>query len=271
MTLSKRLLILKISSVWISLCLFILLLSSMNVRAAASAELIQSAVTAYQTIGTLRRETPINGDAIAAAYAGDLQVLVREVDEANVLELHSDIQGAINDIKNGKAPALAAQVVDKTLQRVFYQIIWNRISAIRNEFQAGASSTLVKMLDEAEAAFIAIKGTVARENRVLTADRQSITTGDNPGLDAEILDQFARVRTALNKTNVDEDFIVVQIARYAIRMSLARAYYIGVLREVAAVIEHRNSDIEETLEVLKEGEIFYRIIEPLISNGLPTN
>lgn len=266
---TKRLFNLMASSLLISLLSLGLALSSMSVRAAASAELIQSAVTAYQTIGTLRRDVPINGDAIAAAYAGDLQALIQEVDVANVLELHNDIQGAINDIKNGKAPALAAQVVDKTLQRVFYQIIWNRISAIRNEFQTGAPSNLGSMLDEAEVAFSAIKGTVARENRVLTADRQSITTGDNPGLDTEVLDQFAIVRTALNKTNVDEDFIVVQIARYAIRMSLARAYYIGVLREVAAVIEHRNSDIEETLEVLKEGEIFYRIIEPLVSNGNP--
>ena len=73
----------------------------------------------------------------------------------------------------------------------------------------------------------------------------------------------------MNKANADEDFIVVQIARYAIRMSLARAYYIGVLREVAGVIEHRNSDIDETLEELKEGEIFYRVIEPLVSNGNP--
>lgn len=269
MLLRKQLFNLIVSSSLISLLSLGLALSSVSVRAASSAELIQSGVTAYQTIGTLRRETPINGDAIAAAYTGDLQALVQEIDEANVLELHNDIQGAINDIKNGKAPKLAAQVVDKTLQRVFYQIIWNRISAIRSEFQSGALSTLVSMLDEAEAAFNAIKGTVARENRVLTADRQSIVAGDNPGLDTEVLDQFARVRVALNKTNAEEDFIVVQIARYAIRMSLARAYYIGVLREVAAVIENRNSDVEETLEVLKEGEIFYRIIESLVSNGNP--
>ncbi|MBK7364024.1 MAG: hypothetical protein IPI97_03090 [Nitrosomonas sp.] len=269
MLLTKRLFNLMTFLLLVSLYTFSLALSSVNVHAASSAELIQSGVTAYQAIGTLRKETPINGDAIAAAYAGDLQTLTHEVDEANVLELNNDIQGAINDIKNGKSPVLAAQVVDKTLQRVFYQIIWNRIAAIRNEFQSGAPLVLVNMLNEAEAAFNAIKGTVARENRVLTVDRQSITTGDNPGLDAEILDQFARVRTALNKTNADEDFIVVQIARYAIRMSLARAYYIGVLREVAAVIDNRNSDIEETLEVLKEGEIFYRVIEPLVSNGNP--
>ena len=102
------------SSLLISLLSLGLALSSVNVRAAASKELISSAVTAYQTIGALRKEIPINGDAIAAAYAGDLQAITQEVDGANVLELHSDIQGAINDIKKGKSPVLAAQVVDKT-------------------------------------------------------------------------------------------------------------------------------------------------------------
>ena len=33
--------------------------------AASDIQTIQTAVTAFQTIGTLRRETPINGDAIA--------------------------------------------------------------------------------------------------------------------------------------------------------------------------------------------------------------
>ena len=82
---TKRLFNLMASSLLISLLSLGLALSSMSVRAAASAELIQSAVTAYQTIGTLRREVPINGDAIAAAYAGDLQALTQEVDVANVL------------------------------------------------------------------------------------------------------------------------------------------------------------------------------------------
>ena len=130
MLLRKQLFNLIVSSSLISLLSLGLALSSVSVRAASSAELIQSGVTAYQTIGTLRRETPINGDAIAAAYTGDLQALVQEIDEANVLELHNDIQGAINDIKNGKAPKLAAQVVDKTLQRVFYQIILKNILLI---------------------------------------------------------------------------------------------------------------------------------------------
>ena len=240
-----------------------------GVFAAANTQTINSAVTAFQTISTLRREFPIDGEAIAAAYAGDLQALVQEIDETNGLELNNDLQTAINDIKNDSEPVLAAQVIDKTLQRVFYQIIWNRISTIRDEFETATSAALTPMLDEAQASFEAIKGTVARENQVLTADRQAIEAGSNPGLDTQINESFSRVRTALKKSNPAEDFSVVQVERYGIRISLARAYYIGVLREVSAIIQNRNTDLEEARIVQKEGEIFYRIIEALVGRDNP--
>lgn len=269
---SKRKLMMPAKALLVMSLVFILMgISGTGVFAAtlSNSQAINAAVAAFQTIGTLRRESPINGDAIAAAYVGDLQTLVQEIDETNNLELNTDIQTAINDIKNNAEPALAAQVIDKTLQRVFYQIIWNRITAIRDEFEAATSASLTLMLDEAEASFQAITATVARENQVLTADRQAIEAGSNPGLDVQINESFSRVRAALNKSNSSEDFSVVQVERYAIRLSLARAYYIGVLREVAGVIENRSTDLEEARIEQKEGEIFYRIIEPLIARDNP--
>jgi len=249
------------------LCLFAAWMN--HAMAASNVAAIESAVAAYKTIGTLRKQLPIDGGAIAAAYTGALQTLTQEIDTANSLSLDSDVLAAIDDIKSDHAPALAAQALDKTLQRVFYQAIWNRIAAIRDQFKTGTTVALTAMLDEAVAAFQAISATVARENQVLTADRQAIEAGSNPGLDAEINDHFSKVRTALNKSNPDEDFITVQVARYAIRMSLARAYYIAVLREVSGAIEHRNTDPEETSIEQKEGEVFYRVIESLVARGNP--
>ena len=240
-----------------------------NAVAASNTATIEAAVNAYRAIGALRREAPINGDAVANAYAGALQTLVQEIDSANSLSLDNDVLAAIDDIKNDYAPRLAAQVIDKTLQRVFYQSIWNRIAAIRDQFKTEPTATLTAMLDESVAAFQAISATVARENRVLTADRQAIEAGSNPALDVEVNDHFSKVRAALNKSNPDEDFITVQVARYAIRMSLARAYYTAVLREVSGAIEHRNTDQEETSIELKEGEVFYRVIESLVARGNP--
>jgi len=257
-------------SLLMSLCFVVFGIgNALTAAAASNVSVIESAVTAFKTIGTLRKEFPINGDAIAAEYAGALQTLTQEVDTANSLTLDSDVLAAIDDIKNDYAPRLAAQVIDKTLQRVFYQSIWNRIAAIRDQFETGTSDVLTAMLDESVAAFQAISGAVARENQILTADRQALEAGSNPGLDAEVNEHFSRVRTALNKSNPEEDFITVQIARYGIRMSLTRAYYIGVLREVAGIIEQRGFDPDETSVLQKEGEIFYRIIESLVARGNP--
>lgn len=251
----------------VSLCLFPVYIS--QATAAANVATIESAAAAFKTIGTLRREFPINGEAIAAAYTGALQTLTQEIDTANSLTLDSDVLAAIDDLIDDREPSLAAQTIDKTLQRVFYQSIWNRISAIRDQFKTAATAELVAMLDESVAAFQAISTTVARENQVLTADRQELVAGSKPGLDVDVNNFFTQVRTALNKSNPDQDFNTVQIARYGIRLSLTRAYYIGVLREVAGILNNRTTDPDEARIAQKEGEVFYRIIEPLVARGNP--
>lgn len=264
----NQLVVLSKNTVIMSLVMFLTGITS-NAACASTVSDIQSAVTAFQTIGTLRQQSPISGDAIATAYGGSLQNLAKEVDQENNLELDRDTLEAIEDIKNNQSPALAAQVIDKTLQRVFYQSIWNRIVAIRDEFNTATTDALNQMLAEAEAAFVAIEKTVARENQVLAADKKTLQTSTNPGLDKDIKQSFARVKATLAKSKPDEDFAILQEERYGIRMTLARAYYIGVLREISGVIKNRDADVEEAHVALKEGEIFYRIIESLIARDNP--
>lgn len=236
--------------------------------AASDKTAIEAAVAAFQTIGTLRKESPINGDAIAAAYTGALQTLTQEVDADSGLTLDSSVLAAIDDIKDDNEPFLAAQVIDKSLQHVFFQTILNRITSVRDDFDASSTATLTQQWEQAIAAFEAIKGTAARENRVISADRQSIEAGSNPGLDVAITESFARGKTALSKTNPAEDKITVSIERQVIRISLARTYYIGVLREVAGILSNID-DATEAREAQKEGEIFYRIIESFVSRDNP--
>ncbi|UJP07636.1 MAG: hypothetical protein LZF84_00525 [Nitrosomonas sp.] len=244
--------------------------ASLSIAALADVSAIQAAVTAYQTIGTLRRQTPINGDAIASAYAGALQTLTQEVDTANTLKLDSDVLAAIDEIKDDNEPALAAQVVDKTLQRVFYQIVFNRMSSMRSQFPTLTTAELVPMLDQMVAAYQPLSANVARANQVLSADRLSIVEGNNPAADVSFNESVARIRAALNKSNPAEDAGVLAVERYVTRISsLTRAYYNAVLREVAGAIESRNSDLEELRKELKEGEIFYRIIESNVSRDNP--
>ncbi len=242
--------------------------NALTATAASNVSTIEPAVAAFKTIGTLRREFPINTDAIAAAYSGALQTLAQEVDNANNLRLDSSVLAAIDEIKNDNEPLLAAQVIDKSLQHVFFQTILDRITAVRDDFDTGTSASLIAQWDEAAAAFEAIKGTAARENKVISADRRLIETGSNPGLDVLIAAALTNGKTALNKTDVSEDKIKVALERQVIRIALARTYYIGVLREVEGIISNIN-DVGEAREKQKEGEIFYRLIESFVARDNP--
>jgi len=230
---------------------------------------MDAAVSAFSEIGTLRKANPIDGDAIEATYEGELQDLVQEMDTENSLTLDSDITDAIEDIKNGNEPKLAAQVIDKTLQRVFYLAVLENITHARDDFDEDDTSDLSNYWDNAYAAYQALVGTADRENKVLTEDRSNIDTGSNPNLEDQITVTFIRGQKALNKNNPEDDEITLGIQRQVIRLSLVRAFYIAVLREVEAILDNRDSDTEKAREVQKEGEIYYRIIEEFVSRDNP--
>lgn len=246
---------------------------------------IDAAVSAFSEIGTLRRKDPIDGDAIEAAYEGELQDLVKEMDTGNSLTLDSDITGAIEDIKNINEPKLAAQVIDKTLQRVFYLAVLESITDVRDNFDDPDTSGLSLLWDEAYAAYQALVGTADRENKVLTPDRTKIKTGSNPNLEDQITVAFIRGQKALDKKKTAKDErgqkaldkkktaqnkITVGIQRQVIRLSLVRVFYIGVLREVEGILNDRDSKPNIALENQKEGEVFYSIIEEFVSRDNPT-
>src|SRR3990167_2865066 len=185
---------------------------------------IDAAVSAFSEIGTLRKEETIDGDAIEAAYEGELQDLVQEMDTENSLTLDSDITDAIEDIKNSNEPKLAAQVIDKTIQRVFYLAVLENITHARDDFEEDDTSELSHYWDQAYAAYQPLIGTADRENKVLTSDRTNIDTGSNPNLEDQITVAFIRGQKALGKKDSEEDEITLGIQRQVIRLSLVRAF-----------------------------------------------
>lgn len=236
----------------------------------ADTSTIDAAVSDFSEIGSLRRADPMDGNAIATAYEGELQDLTKEMDSEYGLSMDSDITSAIEDIKNDVDKKLAAQVIDKTLQRVFYLYILERITHVRDEFDDEDSSDLIQDWDHAYAAYIPLIGTADRDNKVITSDRTNIDTGSNPNLEDQILVAFIRGKEALKKKNPTEDEITVGVQRQVIRLSLVRAFYIAVLREVEAVLDNRDTNTDKALEVQKEGEVYYRIIEEYVSRDNPT-
>lgn len=226
---------------------------------------IDAAVSAFTEIGTLRKANPMDGNAIASAYEGELQDLTKETDTKYGLTLDSDISSAVEDIKNNSSPKLAAQVIDKTLQRVFYLAVLEHITDVRDDFDDLDTSKLSLSWDEAYAAYQPLVGTADRENKVLTADRTKIETGSNPNLEDQITVAFIRGQKALDKKNPKEDEITIGVQRQVIRLSLVRAFYIAVLREVEGVLNNRDSNPEKAFENQKEGEVYYKIIEEFVS------
>ncbi len=231
---------------------------------------IDAAVSAFSEIGTLRREDPMDGNAIASAYEGELQDLTKEMDAEYNLSMDSDISDAIENIKNDVDKKLAAQVIDKTLQRVFYLYVLERITHVRDEFNDEDSSELIQDWDKAYAAYQPLEGTANRDNKVITSDRTNIDTGSNPNLEDQITVAFIRGKNALEKNNPGEDEIAIGVQRQVIRLSLVRAFYIAVLREVEAILDNRDTDTDKALEVQKEGEVYYRIIEEFVSRDNST-
>ena len=245
-------------------------LNFLHIRKRNDTDTIDAAVSAFSEIGTLRKDDPIDGESLASAYEGELQDLTKEMDTEYGLSLDSDISNAIEDIKNDSSPKLAAQVIDKTLQRVFYLAVLENITHARDDFEEDDTSELSQYWDQAYAAYQPLVGTADRENKVLTSDRTNIDTGSNPNLEDQITVAFIRGQKALGKKDSEEDENALGIQRQVIRLSLVRAFYIAVLREVEAILDNRDSDTDKALEVQKEGEIYYRIIEEFVSSENPT-
>ncbi|GJQ48268.1 MAG: hypothetical protein HKUEN01_06540 [Candidatus Kuenenia stuttgartiensis] len=233
-------------------------------------ETMDDAVSAFQQIGTLRKEDPVNIEEIVSLYEEYLQDLTQQLDSEYSLTMDEDLISAMSDIENDIDPKLAGQVIDKTLQRVFYLAIYDRITEVNNDFDDESTSYLGTLWDEAYAAYQALFSTADRENKVLTEDRLSIETGSNPNLEDGVTVAFIRGKAALNKKDLDEDEITVGVQRQVIRLSLIRSFYIAVLREVESIINNRDTDLEKALEYQKEGEVYYRIIEEYVSRDNPS-
>ncbi|MBM4053655.1 MAG: carboxypeptidase regulatory-like domain-containing protein [Planctomycetes bacterium] len=233
-------------------------------------ETMDNAVSAFQEIGTLRKEDPINIDEIASLYEEYLQDLTQQMDSEYGLSMDSDLLSAMDDIENDSDPKLAAQVIDKTLQRVFYLAIYDRITEVRDDYDDENTSYLQELWDEAYSAYQALFSTADRENKVLTEDRLSIETGSNPNLEDHITVAFIRGKEALEKKDLEEDEIEVGVQRQVIRLSLIRAFYIAVLREVESIISNRDTNLEKALEYQKEGEVYYKIVEEYVSRDNPS-
>jgi len=231
--------------------------------------LIDNAVANFLQIGVLRGKIPIDVDAIAANYAGDLQQLTKIVDQIYGTAIDQDVTNAVNQAKSGSELAQALQKIDKSLQRVFALVVYNRVTLVADQFADLPADALALEWDRAYSAYTAIAGTANRPEKILSTDKKSIISGTDPDLDYQIVSAFVQGKQALNKANTD-DRLVLALARENIVIPLVRSFLIGVLREVEGIITNRGSDTDKAREQQVEGEFFFRIVDAFISPDNPT-
>ncbi|MDE2389706.1 MAG: hypothetical protein KGN35_11625, partial [Betaproteobacteria bacterium] len=231
--------------------------------------IVENALASYQAIDVLRNQAPIDADAIAAKYAGDLQQLTQLVDQIYGQTIDHDVSAAIAQVKSGTKIALALQVIDKSLQKMFALVVYNRVTLTLEQFGNLSADALTLEWDRAYTAYSAIAKTANKEDKVLSADKQSIVSGSDADLDYQITAAFVQGKRTFDKANTG-DAQTLALARENIVIPLVRSFLIGVLREAQGIIEHRTGEADEARKDQVEAEYFYRIVEGFIAQDNPS-
>ncbi len=279
--LGKRFKIIAVSSLlFVSAFIFVVNLPvyalEQNFQKTSSTDLIDKASQSHAQINVLRREDPIDMDAIESLYTNDIQPLVQEVDVNNDFALDADILQAIEDMKNQVDTALAAQVVDKTIRRVFFIMALSRANKVKDEFGQLTTAELNKLWDEGFAAFDSVDGTVGQTAKVLSVDKLFILDSSDPGLNDNVIRAFINGQDAINKDSLsqddggsDADLTRIKVQRQIIRFTMERGFYLIVLKEVKGALEKRDDNPDGAKVNQKEGEVLHRAIASKVARDNP--
>lgn len=238
---------------------------------------IDKAAASHSEINTLRKLDTIDMDAIDALYVADIQALVQVVDADNGLTLDADIIQAMDDMRNEIDTSLAAQVLDKSIRRMFHLMAMDRISTVKGSaFNEQSADALNVLWDEGFAAFAAIDGTIGQTARVLSNDKLLIEDSVDPGLNDNVVRAFINGQDAINKDAddsdegaADGDLTRIKVQRQIIRFTMERGFYLVVLKEIKGVLEKRDSNPDGARKNQKEGEVFHTAIADKVNKDNP--
>lgn len=244
----------------------------MEFEKTSATETIDNAASAHSEINVLRREDPVNIDQIESLYVSNIQALVQEVDTANELTLDADIVQAIDDIRNSVDVPLAAQVIDKTIRRVFFIIALANANDVKNEFNSLGADELNGLWDKGFAAFDAIDGTINQSAYNISEDGLSLVDIGNAGLADNVTRAFINGQNAINKDSDDSDegaddgdLTRIKVQRQIVRFTMERGMYLIVLKEVKAAMERIADDPDGAAVAQKEAILFHKAIAAKVS------
>jgi len=206
----------------------------------------QARIDAYKEINRLRHKEEIDFDKIENIYTDVLQDTVQARDEEFSTNMDQYIQAAFYGVENGQNPALAAQIVDKTLKRTFYLSVKHELDEAIEEFNNKEEAH--HKLDEAVVYYEAIAGTAKKRSE---------------DLHEGILSGLKSARRAIE----NDKLIDLKIADQIIGKTIIKVFHASVLHEAEEVEEYIAENPEKAKIKQMEGLVYYQAIKGKVKSN----
>ena len=208
-------------------------------------------VTAFQNIERIRTGNRLDFQAMGEIYNSSLKGFAAEYDRTFGEKMDVIIKEAIRNGKADKYPKVQAQIVSKTLQKVFFL-------AIQDELKQAAKLDVAatEHWENAKGYYEAIKPTVLRRGEWMEAGSL---------YDEEIQEVFSNSREAIEKKDAKQ----FDSQRKMLNDKLMRIFALSVLYEVEGLIENR-AIYEQAKVKQAEAATYYKIIEKEVKKNNPS-
>ncbi|AGB40774.1 hypothetical protein Halha_0803 [Halobacteroides halobius DSM 5150] len=203
-------------------------------------------VKAYKRINQLRHEEDINFIKIEKIYDKYLEGMVKSRDKEFNQTMNPYIEAAFNGVKNGRAPQIGSQIIDKTLKKAFYLTVKHELVEAIKEIEE--SKEAHHKLDEAIVYYQVLSNMIKEENKKVN---QNIISG------------LKTARQAINKNNPGK----LRIAAQIVDKNIIKAYHDVILHEVEEVEEYDSTDPAEAKIEKLEGLYYYQAIKDKVKPG----
>ena len=213
--------------------------------------LIAQKVGAFQNIERIRTEDKLDFQTIEEIYNSHLKKFASKYDKTFGEAMDVIIERAIRDGKVSKYPKVQAQIISKTLQKVFFLALQDKIDQVQK-----LDDTAPEHLENASGYYEALRPTVLRRGDWMEVGNL---------YDEEIRQVFSKARESIEK----KDLAQLKSQRKMLKDKLMRIFALSVLFEVEGMIENRA--IYEQAQIKQaEAATYYSIIEKEVKKNNPS-
>ena len=212
---------------------------------------IAEKVAAFQNIERIRTGDKVDFQAVEEIYDSHLKEFASKYDKTFGEEMDVIIERAIGDGEVSKYPKVQAQIISKTLQKVFFL-------ALKDELKQSSKLDVaaVEHWENASGYYEALRPTVRRRGEWMEVGNL---------YDEEIHQVFGKAREAIEKKDSEQ----FESQRNMLNDKLMRIFALSVLFEIEGMIENRA--IHEKAKVKQaEAATYYKIIEKEVKKNNPS-